>query len=1125
MKTMKTMKATPRLAWLLLTTILTVPGFAQGQFIETFDAVGPVGAGQSGPQNLLADGWEFRNQSQPAGSSTWTEGSFFSPQAGAGNLETDSFSTSFFGGQISHWILLPPVAGQQAGDVLTFHARAVNSSNMDTLQVLYSPSGGTSTGLSPGDVGDFSTQLLDISPLSTTGWAAYSVTLPGSGRIALRYYVDSACNFGCSSSVVAIDTLSVGVPPAPPCNLPPMPSAGQTVSWTAADGPYRICSDVTVPVGSTVILEAGATINIDNGKTLAVAGTMLAEGTALSPVRFTGDFSLVTPPIEVFGMADLNGLEVSCRLHVANGGSLIVRGGSFDGGELSTDSSIGGPDRGTFVSVEDCVFSGGNGITLIDGTLALRSSSFLGGAAVTVLRGYLLAEAVVIDGSGLDITRERYAQPIWLDGLTITNSPGPALRLWGWNYDLGPSNVLQNCVYPVTVQGGLLSGSIVPTTGNVNNYVDVGDGGIPGSATWAALDVPYVVNGFAQTAGALEIEPGATVQFKPGSGVLYFSTGFFSALGTPAEPILFQEFAPGVGWDRLKFSSMVTGPRFEHVVIEDAQTAVQADDTLVQVDASVLRGNEIAGLGSTFGTFAARDSQYLNNTVAVQTTALGSASLELSTANSFSGNDLAVLSNGSVVPARDNWWGDPSGPQHVSNPSGQGDAVSGPVDVVPFLVAAPDHADSPPVLRMSPHTGQVAAGSKLLLAWDVEDDGAIVSQKVLFSQHGNLNYVVVADGLPGSQRSIELTVPTAFPSSDNSPSFFKVVATDDGGKEGFDEETFNVPYTEDIGPTTLTWLTDFSGPFTFGDELQVCWDYAGPSSTWSLSVIADSEGGGVGQGGGTTLSECWNITMPYISTDQARIAITFLIGAGGRTVTHYSPAFTLRPDLRLGDAPPVITMLSPSPQSSFAGGDSVPISWLASDDEALRSLAVQASYDGGLGWNTVVHGLPASATSYNWALPSSSGMADVRLRVIAHDLRYQNTSDTVAISVVPGMGQTCQADLGFGGPGNAVLSLCGDALATGKTADLLLSGAAPSSMAWLVAGLSSNPQPFKAGTLVPVPFLLAVPLPTDSAGTLSIDDMQGGGGPLDVYVQCVVQDPLQPLGFALSNALLVKFLP
>jgi hypothetical protein len=119
----------------------------------------------------------------------------------------------------------------------------------------------------------------------------------------------------------------------------------------------------------------------------------------------------------------------------------------------------------------------------------------------------------------------------------------------------------------------------------------------------------------------------------------------------------------------------------------------------------------------------------------------------------------------------------------------------------------------------------------------------------------------------------------------------------------------------------------------------------------------------------------------------------------------------------------------------------------------------------------------------------------------------------------------CQTDLGFGGPGSAVLSLCGDPLGSGGTADLLLTGAPASTTAWLTASAAFNPVPFKGGALVTVPILMMVPFPTNGAGTLAINNLAGGHGPLDVYVQFVIVDPAQPAGYGLSNALLVELLP
>src|SRR6187399_521544 len=71
--------------------------------------------------------------------------------------------------------------------------------------------------------------------------------------------------------------------------------------------------------------------------------------------------------------------------------------------------------------------------------------------------------------------------------------------------------------------------------------------------------------------------------------------------------------------------------------------------------------------------------------------------------------------------------------------------------------------------------------------------------------------------------------------------------------------------------------------------------------------------------------------------------------------------------------------------------------------------------------------------------------------------------------------ETCQTDLGFGGPGTATLSVCGDDLThAGSLATLQLEGAPANQPLVLVLSLTAGAAPFKGGTLVPVPILLLV---------------------------------------------------
>ena len=51
----------------------------------------------------------------------------------------------------------------------------------------------------------------------------------------------------------------------------------------------------------------------------------------------------------------------------------------------------------------------------------------------------------------------------------------------------------------------------------------------------------------------------------------------------------------------------------------------------------------------------------------------------------------------------------------------------------------------------------------------------------------------------------------------------------------------------------------------------------------------------------------------------------------------------------------------------------------------------------------MVKDLAANAKNFKWELPASSGIPDVRVRVIVHDKLFQNSSDGagIAFSITP----------------------------------------------------------------------------------------------------------------------------
>ena len=120
---------------------------------------------------------------------------------------------------------------------------------------------------------------------------------------------------------------------------------------------------------------------------------------------------------------------------------------------------------------------------------------------------------------------------------------------------------------------------------------------------------------------------------------------------------------------------------------------------------------------------------------------------------------------------------------------------------------------------------------------------------------------------------------------------------------------------------------------------------------------------------------------------------------------------------------------------------------------------------------------------------------------------------------------TVQKDLGYGGPGDAELIIYGDELATGNTANLLLTNAPANETAYMAVGVNFNPIPLYKGTLVVFPWNLLAVLPIDANGEIVINGIPGGPSLLTVYIQIMHTDPGQPSGYSFSNALQVELLP
>lgn len=150
------------------------------------------------------------------------------------------------------------------------------------------------------------------------------------------------------------------------------------------------------------------------------------------------------------------------------------------------------------------------------------------------------------------------------------------------------------------------------------------------------------------------------------------------------------------------------------------------DGSLGEISNAIIKGNIINGISTTPTSFGIRLSGLVSNTIIRENnikncdmsfwgrTGYYGDSIAYPTSTSINYNNFEDNGQGLVwegpelLNAKNNWWGDASGPQHSGNPGGLGDPISGNVDYSPWLLH-PYGADTvkPVVNIISPEQGYI----------------------------------------------------------------------------------------------------------------------------------------------------------------------------------------------------------------------------------------------------------------------------------------------------------------------------------------------------------------------------------------------------------------------------------
>jgi pimeloyl-ACP methyl ester carboxylesterase len=421
--------------------------------------------------------------------------------------------------------------------------------------------------------------------------------------------------------------------------------------------PY-IISDLTVPTGSELSIDAGAVIKFKGGwDRLSVLGTVNANGTETDPIYFTS-----IKDDTVLGDTNADGTDSSPA--VSDWAQFVV----LDGGTANLSHSIvrwGGANytgadiynSGGTLNVSDSEISHASiyGIYHTSGTTSVVNSKI----------SHNVSYGVYGTGPGTFALTEN----IFSD-----NDNSAAL------FNFGSGLIVTNSGN--TAEGKGLRGLVM-------------SGSLTGSQHWKKEGLPYIISDLTVPTGSiLNIDPGAVIKFKGGWDRLSV-LGTVTASGTTQNPIYFTSIKDDTAFGDTNADGNLSSPAvsdWAHIVVLTGGSAT-FDHSFILYGGANYTG---ANLYNSGGTLSVSNSQISFASIYGIYSTGGTTTLYH---NSIKNNVSYGVYNSSpnLIDAANNYWGGDKGPMQIPlNPDGNGNRVSSGVIFVPWLTIDPITEVQPP---------------------------------------------------------------------------------------------------------------------------------------------------------------------------------------------------------------------------------------------------------------------------------------------------------------------------------------------------------------------------------------------------------------------------------------------